>query len=354
MPAHAAATMVYVGNADSQDLSLFELDSAGRLTPRGTVTVQAPAQPGRSMLLAVAPNRQFLYAAYLRGAQSAVASYAIQQRSGVLRQVGGNTDLADVMSYISTDRSGRFLLSASYGGNKVAVNRILASGAVGDTLQTVDTAPKAHCILADPANRHVLHTALGGDVIYQDSFDARTGKLTPQAHPTVTLPANSGPRFLVFSRDGRFVYVIDELDGAIHVFPFESAAGESAAAGTVRTEVQVLSTLPPGFSGKPWGADMHLTPDGRFLYTSERTSSTLAAFRVDPHSGRLTPLHWFPTVAQPRAFNIDPSGAYLLSSGQLSNSVRVYSIDAASGELTPLGEYPVGKNPTWVEIVQLP
>ena len=118
--------------------------------------------------------------------------------------------------------------------------------------------------------------------------------------------------------------------------------------------MQVLSTLPPGFSGKPWGADMHLTPDGRFLYTSERTSSTLAAFRVDPHSGRLTPLHWFPTVAQPRAFNIDPSGAYLLSSGQLSNSVRVYSIDAASGELTPLGEYPGGKNPTWVEIVQLP
>jgi 6-phosphogluconolactonase len=348
MTAHAAETIVYVGNADSQDLSLFELDRAGRLTPRGTVSVQAPAQPGRSMLLAVAPNRKFLYAAYLRGARSAVVSYAIDPRSGELRQVGGSTDLAEVMSYVSTDRSGRFLLSASYGGNKVAVNGILASGAVGDTLQTVDTAPKAHCIVADPANRRVLHTALGGDVIYQDSFDARTGKLTPASPPTVTVPANSGPRFLVFSRDGRFVYVIDELDGAIHVFPFQSTA-----AG-LRKEVQVVSALPAGFSGKAWGADIHLTPDGRFLYASERTSSTLTAFRVDPHSGRLTVLRSFPTVAQPRAFNIDPSGVYLVSSGQLSNSVRVHSIDAASGELTPLAEYPVGLNPTWVEIVQLP
>lgn len=354
MPAHAAATMVYVGNADSQDLSLFELDPGGRLTPRGTVTVQTPAQPGRSMLLAAAPNRRFLYAAYLRGAQSAVASYAIQPGTGALREVGGRTGLADVMSYVATDRSGRFLLGASYGGNKVAVNRILASGAVGDTLQTVDTAAKAHCILPDPANRHVLHTALGGDVIDQDAFDSNSGKLTPRARPAVTLPANSGPRFLIFSRDGKFVYVIDELDAAVHVFPYGPADGESAAAASLGPEVQVLSTLPPDFRGQAWGADIHLTPDGRFLYTSERTSSTLAAFRIDPPSGRLTPLKWFPTVAQPRAFNIDPSGAYLISSGQLSNSVQVYSIDKATGDLTPLAEYPVGKNPTWVEIVQLP
>jgi 6-phosphogluconolactonase len=363
MPAHAAATMVYVGNADSQDLSLFELDSAGRLTARGTVTVQAPAEPGRSMLLATAPNRRFLYATYLRGARSAVATYEIQRGTGLLTQVGGSTDLADIMSYTTTDRAGRFLLSASYGGNKVAVNRILANGSVGETLQTMDTAPKAHCIMTDPANRHVLHTALGGDVIYQDSFDASTGKLTAEAPPTVAVPANSGPRFLIFSRDGRFVYVIDELDGAIHVFSVGAAAGTSTAgapspgdssAGTLRAQVQVSSTLPPGFTGQPWGADIHLTPDGHFLYTSERTSSTLAAFRVDPHSGTLTPLRWFPTVKQPRAFNIDPSGAYLISSGQLSNSVQVFSIAGASGELTPRAEYPVGKNPTWVEIVQLP
>ena len=150
-----------------------------------------------------------------------------------------------------------------------------------------------------------------------------------------------------FSPDGRFVYLLNELDCAIYVFPYDSAAG------ILGKETQIASALPPGFSDKPWGADIHLTPDGKFLYASERTSSTLAAFSVDKKSGVLTAIGTYPTEKQPRGFNIDPSGSTLIAVGQLSNSLTAYRIDKKTGALTKLKEYPVGKNPNWVEIVKM-
>jgi len=344
----ATAVVVYVGNSDTQDISVFELGAEGTLAPRATLAVQQPVHPGRSMLMATSPDRKFLYAGFLSDdAHSTAATYAIEPPSGLLSLLG-KVQLPDIMSYLSVDRSGRFLLTASYAGDKVVVNAIRADGTVGKTLQVRPTAPKAHCILTDPSNRTVLHTALGGDVICQDRFDADTGALVPLDPPAIGVKAKAGPQFLIFSRDGRFVYVINELDGSLDVFPFDTVHA------TLQPKSQATTVLPAGFSGRPWAADIHMTPDGRYLYGSERTSSTLAAFRVDPTNGTLTAIESFPTVRQPRAFSIDPSGKFLLSSGQLSNSIMSYSIDADSGRLDAIGEYPVGKNPTWVESVQLP
>lgn len=119
-------------------------------------------------------------------------------------------------------------------------------------------------------------------------------------------------------------------------------------------EVQVASALPKGFDGKPWAADIHLTPDGKYLYASERTSSTLAAFGVDPKTGTLSAIGSYAAAKQPRGFAIDPSGRYLLAVGQLSDSMTSYTIDKKTGVLTRLTEIPMGKNPNWVEIVALP
>jgi 6-phosphogluconolactonase len=220
-------------------------------------------------------------------------------------------------------------------------------GVVGDTLQSVATAPNAHCVVVDPSNRFVLNASLGGDVIHQHVFDASTGTLSPNNPPTVAVKAKGGPRHLVFSSDRRFVYLLNELDGAIYVFPYDGTTG------TLGEEVQIASAVPPGFSGKPWGADIHLTPNGKFLYASERTSSTLAAFTVNRSTGALTSVGSCQTEAQPRGFAIDPAGKFLLAAGQLSNSMTVYSIDQESGALARLSEYPVGKNPNWIEIVTL-
>jgi len=108
------------------------------------------------------------------------------------------------------------------------------------------------------------------------------------------------------------------------------------------------------FKGRVSGADIHTSPDGKFLYGSERTSSTLTGFKIDPASGTLSPIGSVPTEKQPRGFNIDSSGRYLPAVGQLSHGMSSYKIDVDSGKLTKLKEYPMGKNPNWVEILDIP
>jgi len=343
MPSASAATFVYVGNADSQDVTVLELKSNGDLTPVETAAVPGPAKPGGSLPLAVGPDKKRLFVG-LRNEPYSAVTFVIDAKTGKLTLVGPGP-LADSMAYVVADRSGKFLLSASYGGNKVTVNPIGPDGVVQPAQQIITTQPNAHCILPDPSNRYVLHTSLGGDLVYQEKFDVKTGKLTPNDPPSVSVKAKAGPRHLVFSPNKRFVYLVNELDASIYVFPWD------AKTGTLKQEVQIATSLPGGFEGKPWAADIHLTPDGKFLYASERTTSTLAAFSIDLKTGLLTFIDSYPTEKQPRSFNIDPTGRYLLSVGQLSNSMTSYAIDKATGKLTKLKEYPMGKNPNWVEIV---
>jgi len=191
----------------------------------------------------------------------------------------------------------------------------------------------------------VLYASLGGDVIHQDRFDPSIGTLTPNVPPTVDVEHGAGPRHFVFSPAGTFVYLLNETDGSIYVLPYD------AATGTLARPVQIASALPNDFAGKPWAADIHITPNGRFLYASERTSSTLAAFRVDVERGTLARVGTYLTATQPRAFAIDPFGRYLLAVGQLSNSMTSYAINQRSGRLTRLTETPVGKNPSSVVVV---
>ena len=335
---------VYVANADAQDISMFQLEPDGALIACATIPPQSPPQTGRSMLLALSPDQRLLYAAFLSGGTHfSATTFALDVRSGIPRPLG-IAALADTMAYMVTDRTGGFLLCASYAGNKVTVNKISADGQVGALVQEIATAPKAHCIITDSTNRHVLHTSLGGDLIYQQRFDPITGVLSPNAPATMAMRPGSGSRFLALSPDGKFLYVNGELDGSVAVHPYDSAVG------ILRPCIQTLSVLPAGFEGKPWAADLKMSPNGKCLYASERTSSTVSAFAVDAASGLLRLIAVIPTVRQPRALAIDPEGRYLVAAGQLSNSIRCHSIDADSGALRPLREYSVGRNPTWIEI----
>jgi 6-phosphogluconolactonase len=341
-----AATFVYVGNAESNEIYVLQLDRpSGDLTVVEKVPIPGVEKPGSSTPMAMSPDRRFLYVG-TRGEPKIAAGFAIDPASGKLKHVASGP-LADSMAYISTDRTGRFLLGASYPGHKVTVNPIGPPGTVQPPQQVLPNHPNAHAILADAANRHVLAPTLGNDRIYQFTFDAATGRLAPSTPPAAEVRANAGPRHLVFHPGGKFVYVIGELDGAVHVFDYDAGPGKL-------TEKQTVSALPPDFQGKPSAADLHITPDGRFLYASERTSSTLAGFKVDPASGTLSPIGSVPTEKQPRGFNIDSAGRYLLAVGQLSHGLSIYAIDPATGKLTKLKEYPMGKNPNWVEIVDLP
>lgn len=341
----ASAYAVYVGNADSNDIHVLRLDAgAGEIAPVAVTPIPGVVKAGGSLPLAISPDRRFLYAAS-RGEPLFAASFAIDPRTGAL-SYRASAPLADSMAYIVTDRTGKFLLGASYGGNKVSVNPIGPDGLVRAPIQSVATPPNAHAILPDPSNRYVLSTSLGGDQVMVFRFDPATGGLSPNDPPSVSVKAKGGPRHIRFHPNARILYLLNELDGAVYVFAYD------AANGTLQQK-QVTTAVPQGYAGKIWAADLQVTPDGRFLYASERGSSTLAGFAIDGTDGTLTLLGSTPTEQVPRGFAIDPQGKYLLAVGQESHHLSAYAIDGASGALKALGRYKVGQNPNWVEIVRL-
>ncbi|RYG14773.1 MAG: lactonase family protein [Burkholderiales bacterium] len=338
-PAAGAATWVYVANADSQEISVLQLDrAAGALKPVAVVPVGGSAMP-----MVVSKDRKFLYVA-LRSQPFRVVTFAIDGATGGLRKLGEST-LADSMANIDLDATGKWLFAASYGGNKITVNSIGNDGVVGPVQQLVRTAPNAHAIHADASGKYVFATSLGGDNLSSWKFDAATGTLTANDPALVNVsPAKTGPRHFVWDKAQKYVYLINELDGGLDVFAYDAGKG-------AMTHVQRSSVVPPGFAGKVWAADLQISPDGRFLYGSERTSSTLTTFKVDPATGRVQVVGQTPTEKTPRGFAVDSTGRFLVSTGQDSHGISLHAIDPATGLPGPGKSQPGGKNPNWVEIV---
>jgi 6-phosphogluconolactonase len=335
---------VYIGCADANAIDVLRLEPQGGLTPLATVPVPDAESGGGSLPLAVSPDRRFLYAAIRAEPYRAVA-FAIDPATGSLT-AASSAPLADSMAYIATDRTGRFLLGASYGGSKVSVNPIVPEGRLGPPQSVLPTEPKAHAILALPGNAAVLATSLGGDVVHRFAFDAATGTLSRVTRPAARTRPGAGPRHFVFHPNGTFLYLLNELDASIDVLALQPPEE--------LRPIQTISALPSGFAGKPWAADIHVTPTGSLLYISERTSSTLMGFRIDKQLGTLAPTGSIPTEKQPRAFAIDPSGRFLVVAGEISNGATSYAIDPKSGELLPSARVATGAKPNWVEIVDLP
>ena len=326
---------VYVSNADSGDISVLHMAPDGSLRLQSTVSVG-----GNLMPMAIHPNQKVLYAVR-RSEPMAVARLAIDPVSRDL-QLLDETALPASMAYISTDLAGRFVYAAPGDGHHISVRHIAPDGTVGPVQQVLATSPYAHAILPSPCQRYVLATALGGGELMVLHFNAESGQLTQAA--SWAARAGAGPRHFRFDPQGRWVYLLHELDGTVDVLAWDAAQARLSL-------VQTVGILPPGFTGKPWAADLHLTPDGRHLYTSERTSSTLAHFTVDAASGRLTPQGHTSVETQPRGFAIDPSGRHLLVVGQLSHHLSRWAIDPESGQLDCQQRISVGQGPNWVEIL---
>lgn len=339
-----ADTFAYVGNADSNSISVFKIAENGEMIPVQTAAFTGVEKPGASTPLAITPDHRVLIAG-VRSQPYLAVSFAIDPKTGQLSHIG-NGPLADSMANIVTDRGGKVLFSASYGGNKVAVNPLGANGVVAEPKQVIPTGLNAHAFLPSPDNRFVFATNLGSDQVLSFAFDAATGSLTASNPPAIKTPEKSGPRHFVFHPNGKFVYLIHELNGDVAAYSYEAKSG-------AWSEIQRTTALPAGFSGKPWAADIHITPDGRFLYASERTTNTLTAYKVDVSSGKLTTIGSVPTEKQPRGFNIDPTGHYLAAVGELSDGMTVYAIDQSSGALSKLKSYATGKKPNWVEFLKL-
>ena len=339
-------TVVYVANADSHDITVLSLRGGAGAGAGALAELQRFPCGGRVMPLAVSPDRRVLHAS-IRAAPFRVLSLAIDPADGRLRGLG-EAPLPASMCWISTDRSGRFLLSAAYDASLVAVSPIGVDGVAQAARQVIPTELHAHAMQVDPANRFAFATCLGGDLIRQFRFDPATGRLEDNDPAAWRGRSGAGPRHFVFHPHLPFVYLLNELDGSVDVLSFDAARGQLAS-------VQSTSALPADTRvDKPWAADLHLRPDGRFLYASERRSSTLAVFAVDASSGRLTPTGSIATETEPRGFAISPDGRVLVAVGQASHRLSRYAIDPASGALAKLGDQPVGQGPNWVEIIDLP
>jgi len=351
-----AATYVYVSNAEDGNIGMYTMENDGTLRPGDRIEAGKLVMP-----MSVSPDKRFLYAA-VRTKPYTVVTYAIDRKTGALKQLS-KAPLADSFPFICVDRTGRYLLGASYGGHKVSVNAIDKNGKVSDPLQVIPTAFNAHCIITDKTNRYVFVPHLGSDQIFQFRFDAKTGKLTANTPPIVQMPAGTGPRHIILSGDNKFAYLLSEMVGTVTTLSLDQKTGLLSEV----SRVPILpsdSKLKPGVPRAPagegetprdvsndiWAADLHLTPDGKYLYASERTSSTLSAFSVDAATGKLTYLASTPTEKQPRGFRIHPNGKYMVVSGELSDTISSYAIEA-NGALKLLGQYPTGKDSNWVEIV---
>ena len=336
-------TVAYVANAASREISVLVLDGASGALHE----VQRFATGGAVMPLAASPDGRVLHAS-IRSEPFEVLSLSIDPVDGRLG-VLGRAPLPASMCWVSTDRSGRWLLAASYGGSLVSVSPVGADGAARASSQVVPTEANAHSVQVDPSNRFAFVACLGGNLVRQFRFDADTGRLSDN-HPQAWQGARprAGPRHFVFHPTLPRAYLLNELDARIDVLAFDREAG------TFRGLADVAA-LPPGFqTAEPWAADIHLTPDGRFLYASERRSHTLAGFAVDAQTGSIDFIGSTPTETQPRGFAVSPDGRYLLAVGQLSHRLSRYAIEAGSGRLTKLGDQAVGQDPNWIEFVTLP
>lgn len=343
-PDGASSTLtVYVGtytDAGSRGIYRFALDTSSG-------AASAPVLAGEAKnpsFLALHPSGRFLYAVgeidgFEGRKTGAVSAFAIDPKSGDLTLLNQQASEGGGPCHLVVDRGGRNVLVANYGGGTVAVLPIGKDGRLAKATsvqahsgsgpnRSRQDKPHAHGIYLDADERHALAPDLGADRVFVYRFDAARGTLEPQG--AAPLAPGSGPRHLAFGPGGRHLYVISELASTVTAF------GYDAARGALET-LQTVPTLPAGFDGTSTTAEVALTPDGRWLYASNRGHDSLALFSVAA-AGRLSPAGHFPAGGRtPRHFAIDPSGRWLLVAHQGSDSIALFRLDGATGRLSATG-----------------
>jgi 6-phosphogluconolactonase len=232
---------------------------------------------------------------------------------------------------------------ANYSGGNVALFPVGADGALkpaadmqGHQGSSVNDKrqkePHAHCIVLDPANQFAFAADLGTDKIMIYRFDAKLGKLTPNEPAFMATKPGAGPRHFIFHPNGKYAFVINELNSTVTAYSYNASKGSL-------TELQTLSTLPQGFSGENYCADIHVSADGKFVYGSNRGHDSIVVFGFNQSNGKLTYVENVSTGGKwPRNFTLDPSGKILLVANQNSNNIVSFKIDNKTGKLTPTGK----------------
>ncbi|MEW6357692.1 MAG: lactonase family protein [Planctomycetota bacterium] len=297
--------------------------------------------------LAVHPTRRYLCAvneARGKGPSEggAVSAFSIAPKTGELTFLNRQSAHGASTCHLSVEQTGRFVLAANYSSGSVAMLPIGSDGRLGEATALVQhegssidpkrqTGPHAHSILPDPSNRYAFAPDLGLDKIMIYRLDLKQGRLLPNDPPWAQVHPGAGPRHFAFHPNRRYAYVINELGNTMVAFRYDETCG-------ALQELQTISTLPADFTGTSYCADVHVHPNGKFLYGSNRGHNSIAIFTIDESSGRLALVGCEPTQGDhPRNFMIDPTGTFLLVANQNTDNIVSFRIDGATGGLKPTG-----------------
>lgn len=348
LPAWAPARefLVYFGTYTGVEskgiyVSRFEADT-GKLTEP-----ELAAQTGNPSFLAVHPNGRLLYAVGELGdfqgkRAGAVSAFALDRKTGKLTLLNQQPSGGQGPCHLALDSKGHCVLVANYGSGSIAALPVQKDGSLAGAASTIQHAgssmnpqrqagPHAHQIVVDRGDRHALVCDLGLDKVLVYRLDAKRALLSANDPPFASVAPGAGPRHLAFTPNGRFVYVINELNSTITAFAYDGRRGDLK-------ELQTVSTLPENFSGNSTCAEIEVHPSGRFVYGSNRGHDSIVVYEADKESGRLSLVgHQSTQGKTPRHFATDPTGRWLLAENQGSNNVVVFKIDLKTGRLVATG-----------------
>ena len=317
----------------------LNLDS-GELKP-----AQRTGDNPNPFFLALSSNNKFLYAIHAKNfggkENEEVAAYEIVNRDGQLKRLNRQSAMGTAACYLDVDATGKAVVVANYTTGNVASLSVKADGSLGEVVSTIQHSgtgadparqkgPHAHCIVVSPDNKFAYSADLGLDQILIYKLDPATAKLTANQPAFAKTPVAAGPRHLTFHPNGKHVYVINELSNSVTVFDYNAETG-------ALVETQTISTLPKDFDGKSYCADLKITPDGKFLYGTNRGHDSLAAYRIGDN-GQLTLIGIEPSLGKgPQNLLIAPGGKLLLCANMPGNNVAVFRIDPQTGALKSAG-----------------
>lgn len=338
--------LLFVGTyteKESKGIYAYRFDAkSSKLTPLGVA-----AETTNPSFLEIDPSRRFLYAVnevpnYKGASSGAVSAFAIDHQTGKLSLLNQVASRGADPCYIAFDKTGKHALVANYTGGSVVVFPVQPDGHIGEPSAFVQhqgssvnkerqEGPHAHWIETTSDNRFAVAVDLGLDELLVYRFNAKTGSLTANDPPYAKLDPGAGPRHLAFHPNGKFAYVVNELQSSITTFTYDGSRG-------TLQKLNTITTLPKGFTGSNDTAELKVHPSGKFLFASNRGHDSIAVFSIDSRTGALTLVDHFSTQGKtPRNFEIDPSGRFLLVANQDTNNIVVFRIDLDTGKLTPTG-----------------
>ena len=335
------SSLLYIAtqNPEKMGITVAEFDPAtGKLSaPKMIQETRDPAH------FTVTADGRHLYMCNT-GTPGGVSAFAIKdKKTGALEFLNYKEAQGRGPSYVSVDKSGKYVLDANYGGGFVEVFSLEKDGSLDQQTAFVQhvgssvhpqrqTKPYAHWIHTDPSNRFALAADLGMDEILVYKLDAASGKLTPNDPPFARVPGGMGPRHLAFHPNGKWLYGIAEMGNQVMAFNWDGAKG-------ALTQFQSVATLDASFKESSTAAEIAVHVNGKFLYMSNRGEDSIVVYAIDPKTGELTFSQRVSSRGKvPRYFTFDPTNQWLIVSNNEGGNVAVFSVDAKSGQLAPVGE----------------